>query len=56
MTKSRIAFCIAGYPLYVAALLHRDTVTAGTQSYGLANAFVLVVALLRLQRRKVTAG
>jgi len=51
-----IAFCIAGYPLYVAALLHRDTVTAGTQSYGLASAFVLVVALLRLQRRKVTAG
>jgi len=51
-----IAVCVAAYPLYVAALLHRDTVAAGQLSYGLASVLVLAVTVLRLRRRTITTA
>jgi len=51
-----IAVCVAAYPLYVAALLHRDTVAAGQLSYGLASVLVLAVNVLRRRRRTITTA
>jgi len=48
--------CVAAYPLYVAALLHRDTVAAGQLSYGLASVLVLAVTVLRLRMRTITTA
>jgi hypothetical protein len=45
-----LAVAVAGYPLYLAAVLADDTVRAGRLSYGVALAVVAVAALARRSR------